>query len=820
MSWERALEADARLAAKNALKIRAAIAQSFDAQNVYERYLITQPNKSNNPAQDRARARAWVILNVNVNMQPLKEVMIRVWAEGYVTGEAFADEQIQMAREIKKATDTYVDWANWKPGDRAAALLLRPPDAFKRLLESQGITFKEFSDTTVRDIGNAVADAVDLGLSATRSAKNIQRHVASASRALSIAITEQNRAISYATVSRYKEAGLEQMEWEVSSPCDKCAQNANQVVPIGGTFNSGVTQPPQHPHCRCVLLPVIPDFAQDAHPISGGIIAPPAQEPIPIPKPEAETEAFGTASMKFKQIEMRGFEPGKWTILDRETTREAVIVSTMRIVVGGKSREWVERFFTPERISRADKAMVEKGIVYKNGRLEVHFGSDGLKTTEAQRQMVLQEVEKLQLSNPKERAVVHINKNSSGKYGWAYGGQSDLWVTPRVVKNPELGAAEKGDFKMPTTAATTQLQYTLTHEWGHLIDDIKETGSQTLQRQTAIGRLQDAYPNEFKSRYSGKNDKEFYAEMFTEFYATGGQTPNLLVQAMAKEFGWKVPEVELPKPKPVAAPKPKPVKKVGFKANAAKHNSLEDWDKAQVWTLSKIKDNVAEPVKIWDGGAKEYITTYRQVGDPRLKAILKAQGFTAKPKVVTTAQFEVLAEGGATRVYRGITPTSTKTAPEMIKDFKEGDMFVGTGVIGNGVYAGTDLNYVIKYAGDNKDNVIEILLSPNAKVITKEAAEEGAQKLSTAFYDKAFGRKYSDPEMGKIVDGYVEMIGDAPIDYGPAKDRWQKEFRELGWTFKDPGAYAAANGYDAIKYVDEDGGVFVILNRGAVVVKE
>jgi SPP1 gp7 family putative phage head morphogenesis protein len=281
MSYKAALDADARIAARNALKIVAALRQTFDAKAVYEQYLSTQPNKSDNPAQDRARARAWAIMNVQPNMQAMNTVMQRVLAEGYVTGELFADEQLRIARELKKADDTYVDWANWKPGDRAAALLLRPPKAFQQLLASQGIALKEMSQTTVRDIGNAIADAVDLGLSAERSAKNIMRHVASPARALSIAITEQNRAISYATVNRYKEAGLEKMEWEVSSPCDKCARNANAVVPIGAPFPTGATQPPQHPHCRCVLLPVIPDFDEIAATPTGTTLTPmPADAPM------------------------------------------------------------------------------------------------------------------------------------------------------------------------------------------------------------------------------------------------------------------------------------------------------------------------------------------------------------------------------------------------------------------------------------------------------------------------------------------------------------------------------------------------------------
>jgi hypothetical protein len=60
----------------------------------------------------------------------------------------------------------------------------------------------------------------------------------------------------------YKEYGLEKQEWQASSPCDKCAINEGAVVEIGSPFPSGVTQPPQHPNCRCALLPVIPDMSE------------------------------------------------------------------------------------------------------------------------------------------------------------------------------------------------------------------------------------------------------------------------------------------------------------------------------------------------------------------------------------------------------------------------------------------------------------------------------------------------------------------------------------------------------------------------------
>jgi SPP1 gp7 family putative phage head morphogenesis protein len=252
------------MAGKNAVKIRAALSQTGDFKRIYASYLLTQPNVSDNRAQDRARARAWVMLNVRVNMMAFMGIMERVYAEGWVTGEAGANEAIAEAYEKRKAADDdLIDWSTWNPGDYAAALLLKPSKAFQRFLASFGIILKDITNTTVNDIGTALADALEQGLSANQAAKLIKNHVASPARALTIAITEQNRAMSAATINRYKEMQIGQMEWEVSDPCPKCAMNSGQVVPIGGTFNSGNTQPPAHPNCRCALLPVIPDFSED-----------------------------------------------------------------------------------------------------------------------------------------------------------------------------------------------------------------------------------------------------------------------------------------------------------------------------------------------------------------------------------------------------------------------------------------------------------------------------------------------------------------------------------------------------------------------------
>ena len=270
MIWG-AHKAEGRLAAKNATKIRAALGQQIDPKRVFERYQETQPAKTDNLAQDRARARSWAMLNVGLNLDTVYTALVRLWTEAFVMGQLAAREAIQKTKELQKAGDSdYIDWDNWTPGDEVAAALVRPPEALQRLLDADGSRIRGLEKETYNEIGSALGESIALGLSSRQASRLIQTHVQSASRALTIAITETNRVSSYAAMETYKEFGLEQHEWLPINPCDVCALNDGAVVNIGSPFPSGVTQPPQHPNCRCALIPVIPDMSEQ--PNENGVV--------------------------------------------------------------------------------------------------------------------------------------------------------------------------------------------------------------------------------------------------------------------------------------------------------------------------------------------------------------------------------------------------------------------------------------------------------------------------------------------------------------------------------------------------------------------
>ena len=307
---EGALKADGRLAAKNAVKIRAALRQVADFKRVFNKYQETQPQPTDNPTQDRARARSWIMLNVYINDEPLRLAVTRAWQEAFILGEVAADEWLRKTREANKADDISVNWDNWKPGDVDTALNLKNFQKYLAKVNADSY-FKTFNKETIVNLGTALSDSIELGLDAESAAVMISKHVASPSRALTIAITEQNRAMSFSTIERYKDAGLAKMEWAVSDPCDICAKNDGQVIQIGQSFASGDAQPPAHPHCRCVLLPVIPGM-EDEIAMPGAEIAPmptdmsyvgDLPEASPVINVAEQTEVQSSSSARNKQIE-------------------------------------------------------------------------------------------------------------------------------------------------------------------------------------------------------------------------------------------------------------------------------------------------------------------------------------------------------------------------------------------------------------------------------------------------------------------------------------------------------------------------------------
>lgn len=99
-----------------------------------------------------------------------------------------------------------------------------------------------------------------------------------------------------------------------------------------------------------------------------------------------------------------------------------------------------------------------------------------------------------------------------------------------LILNKVLARLTK--FKMPVNNRVTQSRYTVTHEYGHHIEENKNNAGVSNALFVSPGMRTSL------SRYGSTNPREGYAEAFTEWHLTQGTTKNRSAQAYAKTMGW------------------------------------------------------------------------------------------------------------------------------------------------------------------------------------------------------------------------------------------------------------------------------------------
>jgi SPP1 gp7 family putative phage head morphogenesis protein len=267
-----------RQAADHADDIRDALIKTVPVDDIVNRWFDSRvAGEKVTPLE----ARDWANNNINLPEQPLKGVLDRVYATGWVMGDDVAVAAYANARyNLKKAAPSgeqmsaaiNANWDNWKPGNRAAAALVKPQGALKKLLDRTNATVKEVNATTLNRIGTLLSGTLSTGTSADSLARALLRDditasvVKDASRAQMIAVTEMSRALNTSTVDNYNQFGVEMVEWLAidTGVCEICPANEAQgPIKLGEVFESGDEAPPAHPNCRCTILPVVDEGAAD-----------------------------------------------------------------------------------------------------------------------------------------------------------------------------------------------------------------------------------------------------------------------------------------------------------------------------------------------------------------------------------------------------------------------------------------------------------------------------------------------------------------------------------------------------------------------------
>ena len=245
-----------RISAKHADKIRAAFRVAIDSDAIAQSFAETHPAGGQ---VTPAMARDWAQIHITVNKKPLLDVLNRLYADGWVTGNTAA-RYVLSHRLRNKAITTpkvgVVDWATWTPGNQGASALLAPKAGLRNLLDQAQVTIDGISRTKLDRIGTVLSQALAQGVTPQQVSIMVDQVVNDPAQALAIAQTEMSRAVVQSELAQYRDSGVEMLEWLVADPCDECAENESQSpISIDEDWVNG--DAPVHPNCMCDIAPFI-----------------------------------------------------------------------------------------------------------------------------------------------------------------------------------------------------------------------------------------------------------------------------------------------------------------------------------------------------------------------------------------------------------------------------------------------------------------------------------------------------------------------------------------------------------------------------------
>lgn len=264
-----------RLGVRHVRSVRQGIRALVDVEQILDAWFATQdPIDSTDANEARTistqSARDWALVHIQIkDKELLYNALGRIYADAWVLGEDITDYELARALGIRKAAPSKkqlqralaINWNTWKPGNRAAARLVAPPNGLKRLLEARRLKLEGISRTTLDRIGTRLADGLKQGLSRRAMAKLINEVLDDPERSLMIAGTEGANAVVQASKDLYRESGVEMIQWLVADPCEICQENYDQSpIEVGEEWRNG--DPPVHPNCMCDIAPYVVDTVQ------------------------------------------------------------------------------------------------------------------------------------------------------------------------------------------------------------------------------------------------------------------------------------------------------------------------------------------------------------------------------------------------------------------------------------------------------------------------------------------------------------------------------------------------------------------------------
>jgi hypothetical protein len=269
-AWKKRQGAKIRLAARRAKLVRDALRSSVDVDAVVNDFFAMGFTATTTTEETRAYAK----IHIRPNSKEMFDALQTIYVDSYTLGQDIAMSALAKAKINKAPTKAElqraigINWDTWKPGNRAAANLIKPPRGLSTLLDRRGVMIQGINKTTLDRIGTILGRALAKGETPESVRDELEDLLDDSERALTIAQTEMSSAVCVASRELYEESGAELVEWLVAAPCDLCQENADaSPIGIGDTFPSGDTEPPAHPNCVCDIAPYVVDtrdIGQDA----------------------------------------------------------------------------------------------------------------------------------------------------------------------------------------------------------------------------------------------------------------------------------------------------------------------------------------------------------------------------------------------------------------------------------------------------------------------------------------------------------------------------------------------------------------------------
>ena len=120
--------------------------------------------------------------------------------------------------------------------------------------------------------------------------------------------------------------------------------------------------------------------------------------------------------------------------------------------------------------------------------------------------------------------------------GFTYRGNDTVWMNPALLKDARISPGyDRGAWSMPAHRTVSAWEYTLTHEFGHTVDNYANAVEDSF-RWAMDTNGGDARVTGNLSTYGRSKATEAYAELFAE-WALGDRT-NPIVAYYADRYGW------------------------------------------------------------------------------------------------------------------------------------------------------------------------------------------------------------------------------------------------------------------------------------------